>query len=59
MRNVGCKENRKGATLAAVTAAIFLSSRIYRKKPTPNIQKVDSRILSSRRFYAYHIWDEV
>ena len=35
MRNVGCKDNRKGVTLAVMTAAIVRRSRIYRKKPNP------------------------
>ncbi len=35
MRNVGCKDNRKGVTLAVMTAVIVRRSRIYRKKPNP------------------------
>lgn len=31
MRNVGCKDNRKGVTLAVMTAAIVRRSRIIAK----------------------------
>ena len=51
----GLQGNKTWSLLTKQDEAIRDSS----PKANATSEKVDSRILSSRRFYAYHIWDEI